>query len=351
MTCCKYILLFFLMALTGGCKTRPLEELRYPLLAPGDATMADAAAAIAEGGLRQRWQMTQVAEDRFYATRRFRHHVIMVDILFTEGGMLIKYKDSQNMNYDGTSIHRSYHREVDYLVGRIQSVARFMVPSAKVEKPKKPKGDGSGSGFVVSADNYILTNHHVAGDCKEVFADLKPAEVVTSDEVNDLALLKVRGASILGEGPAAGSFAVFRASPRLRKGEDVIVAGYPLPGLLSSEMKITTGSLNALSGLNNDRRKFQISAGVQPGNSGGPAFDRSGHVIGVVSSRISDRYVVGVTGQVPQNVNFAISLGMVRSFLEAEDVDFLTEASDKSLPSTEIAEQAQGFTIRILCKN
>jgi S1-C subfamily serine protease len=348
MICRKYIFLLFLIALVGGCKTRPVEEHRYPLLAPGNATLADAAKAIAEGGARQGWKMSQVEKDRFYATRRFRQHVIMVDLQFNTKRMWIKYRDSVNMKYDGTSIHKAYNREVNYLAGRIQLAARFMVPSASV---KGTKGDGWGTGFVISGDNHILTNHHVAGDCEEVLAGAEPAKVVASDEVNDLALLSVRGAAVLGEGPAAGSIAVFRASPRLRKGEDVVVAGYPLPGLLATEMKITTGSLNALSGINDDRREFQFSAAIQPGNSGGPAFDRSGHVIGVVSSGVSDRLVVGWTGKVPQNVNFAIGLGMVRSFLEAEDVDFLTEASDQALPSYEIAEQAQGFTLQIQCKN
>jgi len=343
----NYVLLFFLIALTVGCKTRPLEVYSYPLFAPENATLADAAEAVALGGLRQRWEMTQVAKDRFYATRRFRQHVIMVDLKFNSDTMWIKYKDSLNMSYDGTSIHRAYGREVSYLAGSIQSIARFMVPSGVAQGPK---GGSSGTGFVVSPDNYILTNHHVAGDCGEILAGAEPAELMTSDEINDLALLRVRGAAVLGEGPTAGSFAVFRASPRLRKGEDVIVAGYPLSGLLSSELKITAGSLSALAGLRDDRREFQISAAVQPGNSGGPAFDRSGHVIGVVSAQVDDSYVVERTGQVPQNINFAINLGLVRAFLEAEDVDFVAEPSEKNLPPYEIAEQAQGFTVRILCK-
>lgn len=345
MKCWKVVFLFFLIALTAGCTPRPLEDLTYPLLAPSGVSMADAAAVIRKGGKNDGWEMTQVAGNRFYATRDFNQHAIMVEVLFTTDDIVIKYRDSDNMDYDGTSIHGAYYREVGYLVGGIQWAAKFAVPSAEI------KGSGSGTGFVVSPDNHILTNYHVAGDCKEVLVDLGPAEIVTGDEINDLALLKVRRESVLGKGPAAGSFAVFRAGPRLRKGEDVIIAGYPLSGLLSNEMKITTGSLNALAGLRNDHRTFQISAGVQPGNSGGPAFDRSGHVIGVVSSGIGEEFVYGWTGALPQNINFAIGLGMVRLFLETEGVDIATELSEKTLPSHEIAEQAQGFTVWIQCKN
>lgn len=115
-------------------------------------------------------------------------------------------------------------------------------------------------------------------------------------------------------------------------------------------MKLTTGLVNALAGIDDDRREFQISAQVQPGNSGSPAFDRSGHVISVVSSRLSDADVVKHTGMVPQDRNFAIGLGMVRAFLESEGVAFRQKPSEDALPSYDIAEQAQGFTVQVLCK-
>lgn len=348
MTSWKILLVIALVALMGGCKNRPVEPVQYMLLTPSDATLADAASAIQTGGVRQGWEMTQVAEDRFFATRRFRAHVAMVEIFFNSDSMRVDYRDSVNLNYDGQSIHKAYYREIGYLAGSIQSVARFMVPSAAFEE--EPRGDSAGTGFVISRDNLILTNFHVAGDCEDLRVGGEPAAFLAGDKENDLALLKVEAGTTLGEGPTAGAVAVFRESPRLRKGEDVIVAGYPLGSVLSAELKITTGSLNALAGLGGDRREFQISADVQPGNSGGPALDRSGHVIGVVSSRISDRYVMKRTGTVPQNVNFAINLGMVRTFLAAEALSLETAASERNLQTYEIAERAQGFTVPVRCQ-
>ena len=60
-----------------------------------------------------------------------------------------------------------------------------------------------------------------------------------------------------------------------------------MPGLLSSDLNVTTGVVSALAGLDNNRRKIQITAPVQPGNSGGPVLDQYGHVVGVVVERLA----------------------------------------------------------------
>jgi S1-C subfamily serine protease len=62
-------------------------------------------------------------------------------------------------------------------------------------------------------------------------------------------------------------------------GEDVMVAGHPLSGLLSNDLIVTSGQVNSLAGIGNDPSLLQISAPVQPGNSGGPLIDRSGAIV------------------------------------------------------------------------
>ena len=66
----------------------------------------------------------------------------------------------------------------------------------------------------------------------------------------------------------------------------IVVACFPLHGLLTSDINVTTGTISALAGPGDDRRIFQITAPVQPGNSGGPVLDASGHVVGVVVARL-----------------------------------------------------------------
>ncbi len=85
-----------------------------------------------------------------------------------------------------------------------------------------------------------------------------------------------------------------------------------MPSLLSSDLNVTTGVVSALAGPGNNRRLIQITAPIQPGNSGGPVLDQSGHVVGVVVARLDALKLVQRTGRLPQNVNFAISEGIPR---------------------------------------
>jgi S1-C subfamily serine protease len=69
---------------------------------------------------------------------------------------------------------------------------------------------------------------------------------------------------------------------------------------------MTTGEISSLAGIKDDPRYFQISAPIQPGNSGGALADESGNVVGVVSQMISDTAAIATTGAIPQNVNYAV---------------------------------------------
>lgn len=75
----------------------------------------------------------------------------------------------------------------------------------------------------------------------------------------------------------------------IHSGDSVVAIGYPFQGLLTSDFTVTTGIVNTLSGLLNDTRYLQISAQIEPGNSGGPLLDTSGSVVGVVSLSNSRR--------------------------------------------------------------
>ena len=161
------------------------------------------------------------------------------------------------------------------------------------------------------------------------------------DARNDLALLK--------SAKALPTVAAFRGGRGVRTGEDIVVAGFPLHGLLTSDINVTKGIVSALAGPGDDRRKFQITAPVQPGNSGGPVLDASGHVVGVVVARLDALKMARRTGRLPQNVNFAISEGAARAFLDAHDVPYKTARSNTTMPTTDIAAKAKGYTVLIEC--
>jgi hypothetical protein len=113
--------------------------------------------------------------------------------------------------------------------------------------------------------------------------------------------------------------------------------------------QVTTGTLSALSGFKGDTGQFQITAPVQPGNSGGPLIDMAGRVIGVVVSKLDAIGTARVTGDIPQNVNFAIKANTLRSFLDAAGVEYTVAATETLLPATTIARQAQGYALKVEC--
>jgi S1-C subfamily serine protease len=184
----------------------------------------------------------------------------------------------------------------------------------------------------------IVTNHHVIDGCSRLRVNGTAAQVRGSDARSDLALL---GATLPGP-------SVSLRAQRAAVGEPVAVAGFPLRGLLSG-FNLTTGNLSSLSGLGGDTRYLQITAPVQPGNSGGPLLDSAGNLMGVVVSKLNAVKMAEVTGDIPQNVNFAIHVNVLRSFLDANSVDYNSASSDKPLAPTAIAEKARGFTVLVEC--
>jgi S1-C subfamily serine protease len=193
-------------------------------------------------------------------------------------------------------------------LGEIRRAAAPVPPPAR-----GPAGrQSSGTGFIVAPER-VVTNHHVVNGCTRLTlpgAGPTPlsARILRADARLDLALLEVPGL----RGPALA----FRAAPA-RRGEGVIALGFPLAGLLSTDLKLTRGDVNGLSGLGNDQDVLQMSAPVQPGNSGGPLLDLRGQVVGMVVAKLNAQNVARQTGDIAQNVNFAIKGEPVAAFLRA----------------------------------
>jgi TPR repeat protein/S1-C subfamily serine protease len=201
-----------------------------------------------------------------------------------------------------------------------------------------PRTGVYGSGVVVS-DTEIVTNEHVINGCSRV--RIQPlgiqVKVVAKDARNDLALLR---AESVGLTPAR-----LRSGRNIRLGDDIVAIGYPLKGVLSSGAVVTTGIVNAMSGVNDDTSAFQISATVQPGSSGGPIFDRSGNLVGIVRARLLSN-----TQNNPQNVNFGINLATVSNFLDSHSVNYLTaQLTGKPAETADLVERARKSTVQVEC--
>ena len=114
-------------------------------------------------------------------------------------------------------------------------------------------------------------------------------------------------------------------------------------------MNVSVGIVVALAGPGNDYRLMQISAPIQKGNSGGPVLDSAGNIVGVVVSKLNALKVARATGDIPQNVNFAVSAGTARTFLDAEGVAYATAPSDTDRPPEDVAAAARKFTVLVEC--
>ena len=113
---------------------------------------------------------------------------------------------------------------------------------------------------------------------------------------------------------------------------------------------MTTGIVSSLSGILNDTRFLQISAAVQPGNSGGPLLASSGEVVGVVAAKLNVLKFVKATGNIPENINFAIKTGVLRDFLDNSVVPYQTTDVKSEMKTADIARNARAFTLLVSCK-
>ena len=254
--------------------------------------------------------------------------------------------------------------------GRITEELLLLLETAVVERPKErqaatppppAEATGSSSGFVVNRAGEILTSHHAVESCAHTGATITFGEashratIHAQDVDNDLALLVVDSdESCAWWSPTCAAVfdrpASFSQLPRASLGTEIAVAGFPLRGLLASTLNVTRGNVSAVTGLGNEAKWLQISAPVQHGNSGGPVLDNAGNVIAVVTAKLNAVRTAQETGDVPQNVNFALKGAVVRSFLEIHGIDYSRQPSDEELTPEDLAALADGFTVAVTCQ-
>lgn len=234
----------------------------------------------------------------------------------------------------------------DFSVAVAATKSAAAAPGSASAKPEKMTSQ-TGTGFLVSTGGHLVTNQHVVdgcvGDIQGSLTGEAPVKLrlVSSDETNDLALLQAPG--------TFKDIAVIK-DKAIHSGDSVVAIGYPFHGLLTSDFTVTTGIVSSLSGILNDTRFLQISAAVQPGNSGGPLLASSGEVVGVVAAKLNALKFVKATGNIPENINFAIKTGALRDFLDNSVVSYQTSDSKAELKTADIARNARAFTLLISCK-
>jgi S1-C subfamily serine protease len=227
-------------------------------------------------------------------------------------------------------------------------VAKSTPPATAATREKKAEPIiGTGTGFVINDRGDVVTNNHVAGHCARLAFRLNgqpmvDGRLVAVDSRNDLAVVNF---------PSTGA-ATARLSNAAKEhlGEELMVFGYPLIGILSTSGNLTRGSISALDGVDDDARYMQISAPIQPGNSGGPVLDLAGRVIGVVTYKLDALTTVKAAGDIPQNVNFALKIDVLKLFLDSHNIPYkLADAPSGVIAETEAAEAIPKFTGVVVC--
>ncbi|WP_371378278.1 S1C family serine protease [Sporomusa aerivorans] len=199
----------------------------------------------------------------------------------------------------------------------LSAVTRYLAqnPAAAAGgEPKAPSANrqATATGFFITP-TLIVTNNHVVNAARQIEViynnELKaPATVIRVDPANDLALLEVHGLEQSVVPLALGQ------SDTVREGMRIYAVGFPLTAYIGLTAKISEGIVSGTVGYRGDTRQFEISAPIQPGNSGGPLLNENGEVIGVVSAELGRKFV-DKTGIIPQNVNFAIKSDGIQNLL------------------------------------
>lgn len=217
----------------------------------------------------------------------------------------------------GTGTLKMYHadgsvsRESVYENGVRLSRKDFPLGTPTAKPQERIKTVSTGTGFFVTEDGFLLTNHHVVEGAQSIKVKTAEGEiqatVIAQEKSTDLALLKVEG--------------TFKAIPLISSrtvslGDDVITIGFPQVDVQGFSPKFTKGSISSLAGINDDPKNFQISVPIQPGNSGGPLVDKNGNVVGLVVSRLNALKLLKDKGSLPQNVNYSVKSTFALALLE-----------------------------------
>jgi S1-C subfamily serine protease len=204
----------------------------------------------------------------------------------------------------GDNLVTTYFTDRNMAISHLANNGLGVVDDADVTKNETGKiiMKGFGSGFLISKDGYIATNHHVVEDAKSVKVSTKgkvfDAKVLAIDDESDLAILKIDS--------VVASHLHIKADKDVAIGDEVFTIGFPRPSSQGFNPKFTDGTISSLTGLSDSDVHFQISVPIQPGNSGGALVDSSGAAVGIIVSTLNYQSTVSEQSGLPQNVNFAV---------------------------------------------
>jgi S1-C subfamily serine protease len=163
--------------------------------------------------------------------------------------------------------------------------------------------------------------------------------VVASDKEHDISIIKI----VDKDFESFGKIPYVVGKALVDVGDNIFVLGYPMTDTMGEEVKLTDGIISAGSGYKGDVSMYQISAAVQPGNSGGPVFNLDGNVIGIVCGKHSNA----------ENANYAIKTSYLYSLLNSANVGIVPigENNVKNKELSKKVEQLKNYVYIIECSS
>lgn len=245
-------------------------------------------------------------------------------ITFKEGNMSV-YENTSNVTADFLKLFPA----ID--ANDFEDHSRSKSSTSATKRSSDNTITASGSGVFVSS-NVIATNYHLIDGASKIDISIKngnsvqtfPAKVLCSDKTNDLALLTIEDEKFSGMPTIPYSI----SSKSREVGTSIIAMGYPMANYMGDEVKITDGIISSRTGYEGDIVTYQISAPIQPGNSGGPLFDKKGNLIGITNAGIA----------AAQNVGYAIKSSYLCNLMESAPID-IAIPDNPSLEGKELTDQ------------
>lgn len=215
---------------------------------------------------------------------------------------------------------------VDLIEEPAQAFDFFPPASGIAPEDQEP---ATGTGFYVGPTTIVTASHVIQG-CRAIsLADGSPLSLIALDQELDVAVLATSARS--------DTWLTLSDTKHARLGQSVHAAGFPYYNIAGTSLHLTGGNVSSLADINDDPRFFSFSAPVQPGNSGGPLVGHDGRVVGLVVSRLSERYIAEATGTLPQNINYALGSPDLSRFLSSHgatiDQPGLSFALDEGAPA------------------
>jgi S1-C subfamily serine protease len=289
-------------------------------------------------GKRNRWQASQSLKEALDKTLNHK---------WCKDGCIVKNINNQEISIERQiEITKKYYSS--YTANKIIEVIKpkkNIVQKPKDEpKEKKPKISpddnkivpaGSGSGFFVSNEGHIITNHHVIDGCNITKVSFKgnqlEAKVLAVDKMNDIAILKTNIAPV-------NIFPISNEDVSLL--EDVVVAGYPLGKQVSSAIKTHKGVVTALAGAGDNYSNFQTDATINAGNSGGPIMNQKGNIVGIA--------VQTWVEEGGQGIHFGIKSSTLKTFANSNSLTFI-EPNIRELSNKDLGKLITEATVYLEC--